>query len=324
MMKIEKKDKSMLFSTTEIPDVFFTEYMSEANGDYVKVYLCILFLSKYDKDIKLNDLSKRLNISINIIQSALAFWEEHGLLTKKVNGYILNNIQEIELNKLYSPNLALSPEDIKKNANDQYRAKAIECINNMYFQGIMSPTWYSDIDLWFKKYGFDEQVMISLFDYCFNKSALHKNYVKTVAEAWSKNNIKTYEDLELYYQKFEKLNKIKKSIAKKLGRYSPLTQFEEKKKKKWVIDFNYDLNIINIALKKTTSKANPSFDYLDKLITDWHDKNLKTESDVTNYLSELKQKKKNIKQLEKQTNYNNYEQRNYDDLDNLYANKKKV
>ena len=324
MMKIEKKDKSMLFSTTEIPDVFFTEYMSEANGDYVKVYLCILFLSKYDKDIKLNDLSKRLNISINIIQSALAFWEEHGLLTKKVNGYILNNIQEIELNKLYSPNLALSPEDIKKNANDQYRAKAIECINNMYFQGIMSPTWYSDIDLWFKKYGFDEQVMISLFDYCFNKSALHKNYVKTVAEAWSKNNIKTYEDLELYYQKFEKLNKIKKSIAKKLGRYSPLTQFEEAYIEKWVIDFNYDLNIINIALKKTTSKANPSFDYLDKLITDWHDKNLKTESDVTNYLSELKKKKKNIKQLEKQTNYNNYEQRNYDDLDNLYANKKKV
>lgn len=324
MMKIEKKDKSMLFSATEIPDVFFTEYMSEANGDYVKVYLCILFLSKYDKDIKLNDLSKRLNISINIIQSALAFWEEHGLLTKKVNGYILNNIQEIELNKLYSPNLALSPEDIKKNANDQYRAKAIECINNMYFQGIMSPTWYSDIDLWFKKYGFDEQVMISLFDYCFNKSALHKNYVKTVAEAWSKNNIKTYEDLELYYQKFEKLNKIKKSIAKKLGRYSPLTQFEEAYIEKWVIDFNYDLNIINIALKKTTSKANPSFDYLDKLITDWHDKNLKTESDVTNYLSELKQKKKNIKQLEKQTNYNNYEQRNYDDLDNLYANKKKV
>ena len=324
MIKIEKKDKSMLFSTTEILDVFFTEYMSEANGDYVKVYLCILFLSKYDKDIKLNDLSKRLNISINIIQSALAFWEEHGLLTKKVNGYILNNIQEIELNKLYSPNLALSPEDIKKNANDQYRAKAIECINNMYFQGIMSPTWYSDIDLWFKKYGFDEQVMISLFDYCFNKSALHKNYVKTVAEAWSKNNIKTYEDLELYYQKFEKLNKIKKSIAKKLGRYSPLTQFEEAYIEKWVIDFNYDLNIINIALKKTTSKANPSFDYLDKLITDWHDKNLKTESDVTNYLSELKQKKKNIKQLEKQTNYNNYEQRNYDDLDNLYANKKKV
>mgnify|MGYP000230740718 FL=1 len=36
----------------------------------------------------------------------------------------------------------------------------------------------------------------------------------------------------------------------------------------------------------------------------------------------MKQKQKNIKELEKKTNYNNYEQRNYDSLDNLYANKK--
>lgn len=322
MMKLEKNDKSILFSTTELPDIFFTEYMSEANGDFIKVYLCILFLTKYDKDIKVNDLSKKLNIPLPNIQAALSYWEDKGVLTKKVNGFIINDIQELELHKLYSPNLTLSEKDIKKIEDSKYRSKAIECINNMYFQGIMSPAWYSDIDLWFKKYEFDEQVMISLFDYCFNKSALHKNYVKTVAEAWSKNNIKTYDDLEAYYQKFEKLNKIKKEISKKLGRYSPLTQFEEAFIEKWVVDFNYDLNIINIALKKTTSKANPSFDYLDKLISDWHDRNLKTVEEVNNFLAEMKQKSKSVKKLEKQTNYNNYEQRNYDNLNNLYANKK--
>ena len=319
-MKLEKNEKSLIFSSTEIPDVFFTEYMCEANGDYIKVYLCMVFLSKFDKDIKLNDLSKKLNIPLTNIQAALAFWEEKGVLTKKVNGYILNNLQEIELHKLYSPNLTLSAEDVKKTEDSKYRAKAIECINNMYFQGIMSPAWYSDIDLWFKKYEFDEQVMISLFDYCFNRSALHKNYVKAVADAWHKSNIKTYEDLEAYSAKQEKLAKMKKEISKKLGRYNPLTQFEDAFIEKWVLDYNYDLKIINIALKKTTSKANPSFDYLDKLISDWHDRNLKTEEDVNNFLSEMKQKKKNVKQLEKQTNYNNYEQRNYDNLDSLYAN----
>ena len=36
----------------------------------------------------------------------------------------------------------------------------------------------------------------ALFDYCFNRSALHKKYVQTVAEAWSHNKIKTYNDLE--------------------------------------------------------------------------------------------------------------------------------
>ncbi len=321
-MKLERKDKSMLFSSTEIPDVFFTEYMSEANGDFIKVYLCLVFLAKYNKDIKLNDLSKKLNIDIQTIQTALNYWEEKGLLTKQLNGYIINNLSEIELHKLYSPNLTLSQEDIERNEKNKYRAKAIECINNMYFQGVMSPAWYSDIDLWFKKYEFDEQVMISLFDYCFNKSALHKNYVKAVAEAWNKNNIKTYEDLEAYSEKQEKMIKIKKDITKKLGRYSPLTQFEEAYIEKWVLEYGYDLKVINIALKRTTSKANPSFDYLDKLISDWHDRNLKTDQDVNNFLSEIKQRNKKVKQLQKQTNYNNYEQRSYDNLDDLYANKK--
>ena len=32
-----------------------------------------------------------------------------------------------------------------------------------------------------------------------------------------KNNIHTFSDLDLYYQKQEKLNTIKKSISKKLG-----------------------------------------------------------------------------------------------------------
>ena len=320
-MKLEQKDSSLIFSNTQIPDVFFTEYMSEANGDYLKVYLCMLFLTKFDKDIKLNDLSKRINISISTIQSALTYWEEKGIITKKATGYILNNLQEIELHKLYKPNLTLSPEDIQKNEKNKYRAKAIESINNLYFQGVMSPAWYSNIDLWFKKYEFDEQVMISLFDYCFNKSALHKNYVTTVADSWSKNNIKTYDDLEIYYQKYEKLNKIQKDISKKLGRYNPLTQFETAIIEKWVVDYGYTMDVINIALKKTTSKANPSFDYLDKLVTDWHDRNLKSKEDVEKFITDIKNQNKNIKELKKKTNYNNYEQRSYDNLDSLYANK---
>ena len=36
---------------------------------------------------------------------------------------------------------------------------------------------------------------------------------------------------------------------------------------KWTIEYNYSMDIIRIALKKTTSKANPNFDYLDKFLT---------------------------------------------------------
>ena len=184
----------------------------------------------------------------------------------------------------------------------------------------MSPSWYSDIDLWFKKYEFDEQVMVSLFDYCFSKSALHKNYVQTVAEAWSKNNIKTFNDLENYFQKHDSMNKIKKAIAKKLGRYTAFTEFEEEYIEKWILEYGYNLDVITIALKKTTSKANPTFDYFDKLLTDWHDRKLKTADEIQAFLSDFRNQNKNIKELEKKTNYNNYTQRKYDNLNNLYAN----
>ena len=87
-MKLEQADISSLFSNTEIPDIFFTEYLSEAGGDHIKVYLYMLFLSKYDKDIKINDMSKKLVLPLKVIQDSVKYWEEKGVITKKNTGYI--------------------------------------------------------------------------------------------------------------------------------------------------------------------------------------------------------------------------------------------
>ena len=322
-MKLEQKEKPLLFSETSIPDIFFSEHLSEIPGDYLKIYLYLIFLSKYGKDIKLNDLSKKLNIPLNVINEGTKFLEEHGLIMKKTTGYIIIDLQEATLHNLYTPNLSLSKEKIEQTAKNKSKAKAIEHINNMYFQGIMGPSWYNDIDLWFRKYNFDEQVMIALFDYCYKRSALHRNYVQTVAEAWASNKIKTWNDLDRYYEQQEILNKIKKSIAKKLGRYNGLTQYEEAYIENWVLNFGYDMNIIEIALKRTTFKQNPTFEYINNIITDWHDRNLKTPSEINAFLEQRKKQEKNTKELKTKVNKANYEQRKYSNLDFLYANNNK-
>ena len=124
---------------------------------------------------------------------------------------------------------------------------------------------------------------------------------------------------------------IVKLVTKKLGLSRQLTQFEHDYIEKWIIDFSFSFDIIEIALKKTTSKVNPSFDYIDKLLSDWHERGFKTANQVENFLADMKQKAKNIKQLEKsadyvksekQSSYQKYEQRSYDNLNYLYANKK--
>ena len=188
----------------------------------------------------------------------------------------------------------------------------------------MGPTWYNDIDTWFEKYQFDKQVMISLFDYCFKKSALHRNYVQAVAEAWGLNKIKNLGDLENYYIEQEKTNKIKRTIAKKLGKHNGLTQYEEAYIEKWVNDYKYDMDIIEIALKRTTLRTNASFEYINNIITDWNERNLRTPDKVIEFLEQRKQLNKDKKELTKKVKKESFDQREYSNLSFLYANKEDV
>ena len=319
-MNIEQKDKSLLFSKTEIPDVFFTEYLPLASGDFVKVYIYMLFLSNYGKDANITDLSKILALPYNTIQDALKFWEEQDVIIKKTNGYSLVNLQEIELSKLYNPKLTSSTEDIKLTEKSKYRAHAIDSINNQFFQGLMSPSWYTDIDLWFNKYGFDEQVMIALFNYCADNRALHRNYIQTVADAWAKNNIKTFNDLDDYFARNDKINILKKEISKKLRLQRNFNTFEEDYITKWNQDFGYGMDIIEIALKRSTSKVNAGFDYYDKLLTDWHQKGLNSVYDVQAHLSSITDKKSRETQIAKAANQFEYTQSTFESLSSLYDN----
>ena len=320
-MNIEQNDKHMLFGTTQIPDIFFSEYLNNMPGDYVKIYLYLMFISKYSKEVKINDLSKNLALPINVISEGIKYLEENKLILRKANGYMIMDIQEIVLNELYKPNIKTTPEKVEENAKNVERVQLIQYINDTYFQGVMGLSWYDIIDTWIEKYKFDKQVLITLFDYCFKKSALTIPYAKTVADAWNANQIQNLGDLEKYYLEQDKLIKIKKSIAKKLGKRNGLTEYEEQYIERWVNDFKYDMNVIEIALKRTTFKSNVSFEYLNNVITDWHDRNLKTPAEVSEFLEKRKQQNKDKKELTQKVKKENFEQREYNNLSFLYANK---
>ena len=320
-MKFEQNDKAMLFETTQVPNIFFAEHLSNMPGDYLKIYLYLIFLSKYKGERGVNDLSKKLALPINVINEGINYLEKEELILRKQQGFIVVDLQQKTLNNLYTLKIQPTSEKIEQNLKNKERIRLVEYLNNKYFQGVMGPTWYSDIDTWLDKYGFDEQVMINLFDYCYNKSALHKNYVQAVAEAWGLNKIKNLDDLENYYMGQEKLMKIKKEIAKKLGRRGGLTQYEEAYIETWVNEYNYDLSVIEIALKRTTLRSNPSFEYINNIIKDWNERNLRTPAQVNEFLEQRKKQNKDTKELQKQVKKETFEQRAYSNLSFLYANK---
>ena len=80
------------------------------------------------------------------------------------------------------------------------------------------------------------------------------------------------------------------------------------------------MDIIELALKRSTYRANTSFEYLNNVITDWNDRNLRTPAQVTEFLEKRKQQNKDEKQLKQQVKKESFEQREYTNLSFLYAN----
>ena len=81
-MKLEQPEIPLLFSETMVPDIFFAEYLSQMPSSSVKVYLYMVFLSKYKKDIRLNDLSKKLALPLKEINDAISYLEANNLIIR--------------------------------------------------------------------------------------------------------------------------------------------------------------------------------------------------------------------------------------------------
>ena len=88
-MKFEQ-NLSMLFSDLNIPEVFVSEYLCSANGDYVKIYIYCSFLCKYSSEISPLDLSKKLSLPLKNVELGLKYWEEQGVLIKKNKIMVVN------------------------------------------------------------------------------------------------------------------------------------------------------------------------------------------------------------------------------------------
>lgn len=320
-----ESNMSILYSDTLLPDIFVTEYMPSMDESYVKIYIYCLFLAKHNKQASNEELSKNLQIDISKVKDAFAFFENIGMLVRKDSGIVMCDLKEREIKKIYRMKTTSTPgEALLSSERNKKRNSIITAINNMFFQVVMSPAWYTDIDAWFDRYKFEEDVMLALFRHCYDHKGLSRNYIAKVAESWYSKNIRNSFDLDKYFIEYQKLKDIRLKIVKKLKRQGFLTEYEEDYIEKWVMDYKYDFNIIELALKKTTAINNPNFEYINKILTDWHENGLKSKEDIIDH-EKLKKEANTARKAAKDTPANqlaNFNQRKYekDYLNKLYEN----
>ena len=110
-----------------------------------------------------------------------------------------------------------------------------------------------------KKYCFDEYVKTALLEYCYNISKLDKNYIETVAENWGKNNIRTKQDLDKFFQKCENIKFLATRISRIIGR--KVTEYEKIYIEKWL--YNYGIKGEKII---ELMKENKDFNKINEIV----------------------------------------------------------
>ena len=273
-MKDKFDSKSILYSDTLIPDIFISEYLPLLSPQAVKVYAFCCFLEKTERSMDIFKIVRRLDIQEAELYPVLEELTKKHLISISDREIFINDIKGMEIDRLYKERTSIKQEDFGE------KESVISAINDQFFDGNMPIYMYGCIEQWFKKYRFEDPVMVMLFSISNEKGALTRNYIETVAKDWFENGVKTVFDLEALFNERDKMKDVQSKILKALNRKTAFTQYEMDLINKWFNDYHYSFEIIEEALKKTVKIANPNIAYMDKILSTWHENEFKNIDDL--------------------------------------------
>lgn len=309
------ESRKLLLSDTLVPDIFITEHLPALSGPAVKLYVFMLLVARTNRSINEQDLARRLGTDEESIRATLLELAARDLVQIRNLGVEIMDIKAAEIQRIYRPKTASTPTEITESQQKfDIREKLLADIAKTFFQGLMSPSWYGEIDTWFDRYKFEPEVIYALFQECARRNKLDsKAYISKVAENWAARGIITFADLNAYFLSYERISKTAKKVGRKLRRQ--MTEYDEEIVARWVDQFNYDFDIIDLALRKTTRLSNPNLEVVDRILTEWFSHQLRDVAAVKAYEANKAARFGKIgasaKGDAKAGNIGNFQQRNY-------------
>lgn len=147
-----------------------------------------------------------------------------------------------------------------------------------YLERLLKPADVQLILYLYEGLGFSSELILYLYEYCISMNKKSSHYIEAVAIAWSKDGIDTVEKAE---QASEIYNKNFQIVCKTFGIDRKLGSAEKQYTEKWFNTFKLEAAIVEEALSRTLlTTGKPDFKYADKILTNWHKKNVKSINDI--------------------------------------------
>lgn len=304
---------------TILPDEFIENYMMSANGEYVKIYLYMLYCAKSGKVPSISTLADVFQCTENDIKRALKYWETKGLL-------VLNKEIPAPSEKCTSvpEKQAYSAAETKAfKENNEVRQLLFVC--EQYMGKQLTRTDIETFLYFYDQLHFSTDLIEYLVEYSVSKNKKSMRYMETIALEWHKKGIQTVEDAKLDSKPFAKeCYQVLKAFG--INNHDPLPS-EVAFIDRWMKEYAFTIDIILEACSRTIMQIHkPSFEYADGILKSWKNAGVHHLSDVDKLTTEHKNrsaaslKTKSEKQFT--TRFHNFEQRSYDpkELEKLFLN----
>lgn len=302
---------------TLVPSVFITDYMPDLGRTALHVYLMSLLHMAPGGKVKAKPVRDFLDLKSEDFKAALCELAGYGIVATEADfsSYVMLNLKKQALDKYYRRKTSDSMEAMTARTEaDRERIKLIRSVNETFFHNLMGPAWFQAIDTWFELYHFEPSVIYQMFTDAAGRGTLRgPNYLNAVAEDYNRNGVKSFADLVEYKERHKRSLEICSQIGRKLKKN--MTHYDEILVNKWVADFGYGMDIIELALENAVRLSEPNLNYFDKILESWHEAGLTSAEEIRKlqknkaHMRQLKRKKRGQSSKAEEA----FEQREYED-----------
>lgn len=176
-------------SSVNVENGFILEYMTEASGDAVKVYLYGLYLCyNQEQDKNLSDIAETLFLSEETIKDCFTYWEEFGLLSV---------VSKEPFAVKYLPVRAASYSKPRRYKPEKY-ADFTKGLQALLPERMISTGEYTEYFDVMETYGIKPEAMLMIVKYCTDRKGgdVSYRYVVKVAKDFGNRGITTVEKVE--------------------------------------------------------------------------------------------------------------------------------
>lgn len=325
-MKRLRVKSSIRGNSVILQNEFIDRYMPKANGEYVKVYLLILrHTDSTAGSLNITKIADILDLTEKDVKRALRYWQKEGLVElAAAKEPPANNEAPTETDPQTSPDQPADVPNIAHYRNRKEQEKELKemlFIAESYLGKTLSYVEAETIAYIQTELDFSVELMDYLIEYCVENGHKSIHYIRKVALNWAERKIVTVEEAKSIVVPH---NKKCYSILRAFGisGRAPATA-ETSYIKRWCEEYHFSMEIILEACNRTINAIHkPSFDYADKILTDWSAKGVTTMEDVklldSDFIKAKESRKKTTRPATAQSGskFNNFEERSYD-MDDL-------